>query len=750
MEEKEWSSFKAILEQIESDAKLKFELELYLFCMKFKTTHAAYNALVNLQIPATIPDYNRPITMNQNAAAPARFPTLERHIHKLLHSFLPIRTINLPVLGSIHKTPYLNISSVCFLWLMSPLILASIKHSVEKYIIPHLDLENTEATLATRIETLKSFPTKYGLNRIEHSVEFLAILQRTVPLWKPAFKANSLKLAEEKRTVIFLHLRLYNDDFSWKDKTKATKGQTIIAITAAEISRAIRGSPSALGVIPVMLTSAQGVKENGMGPIFNCYTAELEEFSKGVHFTINGAKYLVFGFMWDFPGDSPARARMYGFSISVVHSFPCLSCLTPLKEFAEAARDATNLGEPRTAAYHQTLLAANGTGALSGSTKTVANTLGIVSVPETITWPGQNIPESEKLDLMHSDPLGSLQKDFQRVAKLIKSTTLYSDLSREFARYCKRNRIAAEYEFKDAATLKGLKAYGLKEFFLVSCQLLLFLKVIDQTNATLSREFHYYCIRIRIFNLMCLHTLSVCQFDELGKLIETILKFYGSDHPDSITFNVHLLHHVIPSIINYGIPREHWCFVYEHLIKFLKSYYANTNNRGVSFGVFRRHVAVMFIELMKQVQGSPHSCPEQLNKAVDTQGHRLIDVETLQVFKNTMYTFSSGTATLNWQTLKFDDCMLVQVNGEREFGVFFALTSLACGEECNILVYRRPLQELEQTMKQDGCLQWLTYSLQLSETLFYCDAHESFVKRLKVLKEDSFMLVIDEASELYD
>ncbi|KAJ3081437.1 hypothetical protein HDU99_005689, partial [Rhizoclosmatium hyalinum] len=81
------------------------------------------------------------------------------------------------------------------------------------------------------------------------------------------------------------------------------------------------------------------------------------------------------------------------------------------------------------------------------------------------------------------------------------------------------------------------------------------------------------------------------------------------DNPKCVTFNVHMLHHIESAIIRYGPLRDHWCFVDEHIIKILKSYYSNTNNQKASMAVMRRHVAVMFIELMKQVLGEPNSCP---------------------------------------------------------------------------------------------------------------------------------------------
>ncbi|KAJ3074989.1 hypothetical protein HDU98_009550 [Podochytrium sp. JEL0797] len=55
------------------------------------------------------------------------------------------------------------------------------------------------------------------------------------------------------------------------------------------------------------------------------------------------------------------------------------------------------------------------------------------------------------------------------------------------------------------------------------------------------------------------------------------LRFYGSAHPKDFKFNNHLFQHVPKNLARYGPARDHWCFVNEHLIKVLKSYYGNTN-----------------------------------------------------------------------------------------------------------------------------------------------------------------------------
>ncbi|KAJ3067628.1 hypothetical protein HDU98_009157 [Podochytrium sp. JEL0797] len=756
---REWPLLSELQSKIDNSPQSKFEFDLYFHCTTYKVTHAEYAALTKLSMP--LKDLNRTITMTQDCGSPSTFQTLEKRILKSVTSVLDVKTLEHEVAGKVNKTPFLTIHSACFLWLASPFIRESIQTSVRDHVLPFLSVDNTESVLDARIKTLETYPETYGVDRVEHGAEFLSILRRTIHLWKPAFKRNEGLPLELRREVIVLHLGAYSDDFSWMDKVKASKGQTLFCMAPAQASRAIRGSTKGLGVLPMMLASALGVKQNGMGPLLECYTPELEEFARGVEMTIEGIRFLVFAFVWAYTGDTPARKRILGLNVSVTHTFACGGCMTEYRDFPLAAQDPSKLQPARQASYHQQLLEANGgPGKLSGVSATVAKAQGIEEIPVTCTWPGQNVPESEVPDIMHQEFLGALQTHFLILIKGVQFDNLFPRMNRLFEEYCKLSRIPAEYEFKDPNTLKGLKAFGLKEFFLASPWILMRLGVFEKATADQRREFRYWCFRIRVVGILCLHDISARQFKDMDGFLAEFLRFYGSAHPKDFKFNNHLFQHVPKNLARYGPARDHWCFVNEHLIKVLKSYYGNTNNRNVSVGVFRRHVAVMFLELLNQAKGSGYSCPKKFvlprsDKTLSPPPNgTFISRESDEEITETLFTHSTGNCVLNWQQLKRDDTILVRVAGDFELGMFFAAATPECGQVCSQMLYRRPLMQSKCEKRMEGSVQWLEYGEEMTDEVFVVDAEESFVRRLKRMKcgENSFVItdIVDDTSALND
>ncbi|KAJ3386249.1 hypothetical protein HDU80_000466, partial [Chytriomyces hyalinus] len=349
-----------------------------------------------------------------------------------------------------------------------------------------------EAVLLARIKECETLAGNVGIERAEECTEYYDILLRTIPLWLPKYKKNASADISTRRTPIFLRKIIYNDGFGWMGRVKDTQGQWIFAITAADISRGIRSSPTSNGVLLLMLTASLATKTaGGFDMHLSRFSEELESFSKGVEMSFGNESFLVFGFVYAFVGDTLARKTILGF------------------------------------------------------------------------------------------PLGALQKHFNRVVHLVPKNQvkkLHLDLSKLFSDFCKQSRIPAEYSFKDANSMKGLKGYGLKEFFLVSPWLLLQLKVINPDDATLALEFRVWCKRVRIFSILCAHKISPLMFHELKAYIADVLHHYGNNDPEVISLNVHYLHHVENMLMRFGPLRDHWCFVYEHLIGIFKSYYRNTNN----------------------------------------------------------------------------------------------------------------------------------------------------------------------------
>ncbi|KAI9341470.1 hypothetical protein BDR26DRAFT_860479 [Obelidium mucronatum] len=237
--------------------------------------------------------------------------------------------------------------------------------------------------------------------------------------------------------------------------------------------------------------------------------------------------------------------------------------------------------------------------------------MGIEEISVVATWPGANVPHGCVIDLMHLDPLGSLNHHFAILAVLFKPKHFMRKLSKLFGQYGKRNYLSARYDFDSLNSLKGLKGNGLKEFYLVSPYLIVLGGFMEQADPVLAREFTMYCVCIRIFRILCAHSISVALVKELKSRINNILPYYGQYHPQLVTSNVHFLHHILDYMEQFGLLRYHWCFVFEHIIGVFKAFYLNTNNINVSFGVYRRDLTVMFIELLAQIAGRVNSCPKK-------------------------------------------------------------------------------------------------------------------------------------------
>ncbi|KAJ3229007.1 hypothetical protein HDU77_001711 [Chytriomyces hyalinus] len=159
-----------------------------------------------------------------------------------------------------------------------------------------------------------------------------------------------------------------------------------------------------------------------------------------------------------------------------------------------------------------------------------------------------------------------------------------------------------------------------------------------------------------------MHTIPVNVYQELKLRIQLLLAYFGTIHPEEITFNVHLYHHVEENIIQYGPVRQYWCFVYEHMIKQFKGCYPNTNNRKVSFGVFRRVVAMIMIELMNQINGSAMSA--QPVRGIGLQCDLIVCSLPTQLER-----MKKEENALQWliYSESFDDVDLVVLNAEESF-----------------------------------------------------------------------------------
>ncbi|KAJ3244066.1 hypothetical protein HDU77_010074 [Chytriomyces hyalinus] len=595
--------------------------------------------------------------------------------------------------------------------------------------------EHSNVLLLERIQKLQTYASMYGVDREETSTEYLALIYRTASLWKPAFVSNATLPHHQQRQVLFVHMSMWQDDFGWMGTVSEKKGQTLIVVSAG--NRGIRSSPTGLANIPVMLTSSAVVKTGGINAMCGIFSEELQELSRGFQVNVKGIKYLLFPFISSIIGDSPARFRALGLKTSVRNSVPCGQCITPLTEFPSAAADNSLLCRMRKLSDMRSLAVANRgkPGKVLGSTGVVAHLQGYDLVPVTATWPGQNVPESEIVDLMHSEFLGSFQKHLTFLASRIKSPTLYPDLSRAFKAYCHQNQIAAMYDFKDDNSIKGLKANGLKELLLVSPWLLTNMGVINPQDANLCKEFRIYCHRARAISILCMHKFPARMFKELTNLLSVVLHHFGSNHPSMVTYNLHQLHHYTSSIVKYGPLRDHWCFVYAHMIGLFKSCYHNTNNWKASFSVFQRVISTMVIELMNQV---------------------IIDAETLsEIEVSELYMHKSGEAVLNWASIKEGDYLLMLLGDKYVVMIFHALVVKRCGDNCDLFLCRHPGCLLKKEKREGGSLQWLEYSTICEEEgeedeLVVASVEDRFARRLKSLNcSYNSVLIVDDVNEMY-
>ncbi|KAJ3224855.1 hypothetical protein HDU81_008289 [Chytriomyces hyalinus] len=453
----------------------QWDLTMFMFCMQNKVTHKMYKDLVKLQMPNSASSADT-FSMSKNSRSPESLGTLINRVFHRVQAFVKIKTADIQIFtatGSyIHCTPYLSFKTACLIWMTSPFVSQSISETNEKFILPYIELEQNNHLLLNRIKKLRTYAETYGVNTRETATEFLALIERTSSSWKPAYAANARLPANQRKKALFIHIALWNDDFGWMGTVSETKGQTLIIASAG--SRGLRSSPLSLANLPLMLTASAGIKKGGLNKVLDIYSNELHNIAKGLEVSIDGQEFLLFPFISTVAGDSPARFRALGLSTSVINSVPCGQCLTPKKDFARSAFNPTLLKRCRTGFDVQAYLIPNNfeTGNFEGANKLVAR--------------------SKDMIIYQSQQHG---QHFNLLITFSKSKSLYQDLSRLFRDYCKQNGISAAYDFKDANSMKGLNAYGLKQFLLVSPWLLLNLGAIPDNHDELRSEFLVYCHR---------------------------------------------------------------------------------------------------------------------------------------------------------------------------------------------------------------------------------------------------------------
>lgn len=485
----------------------------------------------------------------------------------------------------------------------------------QKYTMEPLSaFSDIEIAISYHISELEQKFDSSDLLHPGQSLDWMKILQRTLRLWKPKYMSNSLE--PMPRTVVFLHLGIHIDEYGWKGTAKNELKQTVMNLVSLETARGLRASPKSLAVLPILLTPSAAIKQNSLDKFLQLYSHELEQFSKGITMTIAGTDYLVFAFIWTCIGDLPARKEMVGLSKSVVVSSPCPSCTTKLKDFALCAGCPENLAAFRTRKELEDVLRGNKgkVGTLDPTVRAVAAHIGIDRASETLKWPGSAIPFCAVPDLMHQEYLGAAMAQFQKMCVQFPAQKhFWVELSRIFHAYTLRNRLHVFTKFDNMQRFKGIKSYGMRIFTQASPYILDMVKSVNITDR-FNDEYHFWCVRVRITSILTSHRILASEIKEVMSLISEILSWYARAHPEMVTLNVHLVHHMITYLQEFGPLRDHWCFVFEAGIGVLKTLYNNTNNTKVSWSVYRRALLIIGMELISQITGSHNQAPKRYSR----------------------------------------------------------------------------------------------------------------------------------------
>jgi hypothetical protein len=607
---------KNLLSQIENDENFKVLLEFYNQIQQMHTTHEQYVNLLQTRVLKSSAYYQY---------LPKSLSGLNNYISRKCESLIPKRYKEI---GQ-DKIPYISICDAITLWLFSPSIRDQLLMCTQKYTTPFL------SSLSILESKCNDSRNSNSYSEFWTGSEWYNILLKSFNLWH----SNYVQACNENIQVIFLHLIFYNDEFGWMGTGKSELKQIMYALTAGEFNHGQRKSKSIVN-LPILLSKAKYNRESPQ-ILLGIFTDELKELSIGKKFSILQDDFFVIALVHAIVGDIPARKSLVGMKESVSSTLPCHFCKVSSVDMTKIiTHSECCLYKRRMHEFSSLKKLDSGTAA----PELMNICYNVVKVSELNQWPVQINPECILNDLMHQKYLGDYAQHFLEFIKEVSrvnntsGSNLWPVIQSHYSSYCKLNKIHSYTKIKNPQSWKGLKAYGIRRFSEFAPYL--FLKMGWITNSHLRELFNIFCAHTQIILGLSQHSLSANQLSKIELLIEKQLHFFSleENYTNSrcfITLNTHLDLHWIEMIKSYGVPRSYWCFVFEGMIKDLKRYFRNVNNKQVSWSVFNRHTTKGVMKLLGEriASSDPLLAPENHVHLANSTNNEFFST-TLQVYQD--------------------------------------------------------------------------------------------------------------------
>lgn len=349
----------------------------------------------------------------------------------------------------------------------------------------------------------------------------------------------------------------------------------------------------------------------------------------GVRIVINGEECLLICPTLLLLGDTPAIKSMCGMSPSSSSACyvkcPCRCCKVLMENLHGSIVDPTLQGELRSVNEISELFQHNNmkTGEPEYAwLKHSLKSLGYLKFSELLRLHGQPSPAKMAIDIMHTMYLGTLKKHFLYVMSVLtcgpgcqaSNRTVWKRMSDQFKMYCKRNKIAAFYNFDSELQFRRrMTAGSMKEFVRVSPYIINNLQLvplepdIDRRVFQLKlRSFRFWCMHVQISNMVEQHSITEAELRILDSHIKGLLLHFAQDLPnDFVTINVHYYSHIVEQIRNLGPLRLSANFSRENLIQIIKPHYTNSNNKLRECSVYSKYKMEVLCKLESMLNGAP-------------------------------------------------------------------------------------------------------------------------------------------------
>lgn len=300
---------------------------------------------------------------------------------------------------------------------------------------------------------------------------------------------------------------------------------------------------------------------------------------------VNGQECLVICLTVALMGDTPALKAMIGKSPSISSTcyvkMPCMLCEVLVDDLRLSAPD-------RTISTVHEFLRSNGnqTGpAQTAWLREVMKEKGFLRIPEIVRLHNQPAPSSVSLDTMHILFRGVLVKHFCKLMKKLNAGKRgWRMASKEFANYCRTNQISAFCKFTNKNDFKlRMTAGSMREFTRVSAAIIGKLGLVVDSGTAVNKKrleyFNYWCVHVRVADMLERHSLSCMELKDLTLLINQLLEHWKAEFPLKFwTINVHYYRHFVEKVKVLGSLRVVANNSREHLIQKLKPFYRNNNN----------------------------------------------------------------------------------------------------------------------------------------------------------------------------